>query len=74
MLIYIGPHLFTQVKGLKGASALAAHKHFNLSTGAVIDVMHCVFLGVMDKTLMTLWLDSKHRTEPFSIRKKVCNN
>ena len=65
-----------QVKGVKGASALAAHRHFNLSTGPVIDVMHCVFLGVIDKTLMTLWLDVKYRTAPFSIRKKVytCNH
>ena len=40
-----------QVKGVKGTSALATHKHFNLGMGAVIDVMQCVYLGVMDKTI-----------------------
>ena len=29
-------------KGVKGASILMAHKHFNLSKGAVIDIMHCL--------------------------------
>jgi hypothetical protein len=55
-------HDTAQVKGIKGASILAAHRHFNLSTGAVIDVMHCVYLGVIEKTVMTLWLDVKHRS------------
>jgi hypothetical protein len=54
----------SQEKGVKGASVLVAHKHFNLCAGAVIDVMHCVFLGVIAKTLMGFWLDSRHRTAP----------
>ena len=37
----------SQEKGVKGASVLVAHKHFNLCAGAVIDVMHCVFLGII---------------------------
>ena len=53
---------YIQVKGIKGASILAAHKHFNLSTGAVLDVMRCVFLGVIEKTLMNFWLDVRHRS------------
>ena len=60
-----------QVKGVKGVSVLSSHKPFNLSAGAVIDVMHCVFLGVIAKTLMKLWFDVSHRTAPFSIRQKV---
>ena len=56
---------------MKGASILALHRHFNLAAGGVIDSMHCIFLGVMDKTLMTLWFDGKYRSKPFSIRNKV---
>lgn len=50
---------------------LLSHKHFDLSSGPVVDVMHCVFLGVVGKTLMNYWLDPAHRSKPFSIRKKV---
>ena len=53
---------------MKGASALLAHKYFDLSVGAVADIMHCVFLA---KILMGLWLDVAHRSNPFSIRRKV---
>ena len=56
---------------MKGASVLLAQKHFDLSVGAVIDVMHCIFLGVMAKTLMGLWTDIAHCASPFSIRRKV---
>lgn len=34
--------------------------------GIGIDVMHCVFLGVMKK-LMDLWFSSDHRLEPYSL-------
>ena len=30
---------------MKGASVLIAHKHFNICTGPVIDIMHCLFGG-----------------------------
>lgn len=63
-----------QVKGIKGASGLTAHKHFNLSTGVVIDVMHCVFLGLLDKTLMNFGFGVSHSSSPFSIRKTVCKS
>ncbi len=59
--------------GIKGASILCSHGHFDLSTGMVIDVMHCVFLGVMAKTLMGFWFGTGNRTAPFSIRRKVNN-
>lgn len=60
-----------QVKGVKGASVLAAHPHFDLCRGMVIDVMHCVYLGVIAKTLMGLWLNVEHRSAPYSIRRQV---
>ena len=59
------------MKGIKGASILAAHKYFDLSTRAVIDVMHWVFLGVNAKNLMGFWLGVGHRSAPYSIRQKV---
>lgn len=46
-----------QEKEIKGASALCAHHSFDLSTGCVIDVMQCVFLGILAKTLMKFWVD-----------------
>ena len=60
-----------QEKGVKGASVLCSHKHFDLSTGMVIDVMHCVFLGIMARLLMKFWFDVSHHSSPFSIRRKV---
>ena len=47
---------------MKGASALLAHKPFDLSVGPVIDVMHCVFLGVIAKTLMGFWFTIQMHT------------
>ena len=58
--------------GIKGASILRAHEPFDLVKGTVIDSMHCVFLGVMSKTLIPLWFNVGHRLEPYSIRRKVC--
>lgn len=57
--------------GIKGASALCTQKSFNLSAGTVIDVMHCVYLGVMAKTLMGLWFGATGSGKEFSIRRKV---
>ena len=59
------------MKGIKGASVLCAHKHFDLCKGVVIDVMHCVFLGVVAKGLMNFWFNVAHRSAPYSIRRKV---
>lgn len=44
---------------------------FNLCTGVVVDVMHCVFLGVMEKTLMGFWFGSDYRGSPYNIKAKV---
>ena len=60
-----------QVKGIKGASVLCTQRSFDLSTGVVIDVMHCVFLGLVEKTLMGFWFGASHRGSPYSIRRKV---
>ena len=61
----------TQDTGVKGASALCVHRHFDLCKGVVVDVMHCVFLGVISKTLLKFWLDVRYRAAPFSMRSKV---
>ena len=59
--------------GIKGASALCAHKSFDLSQGCVIDYMHCVCLGVVSKTLMSSWLKPANHSASFSIRRKVAH-
>ena len=41
-----------QSVGIKGSGVLYAHCPFDLCARMVIDVMHCVFLGVGGKTLM----------------------
>ena len=41
-----------QVMGIKGASVLCTQPSFNLCTEVVIDVVHCVFLELMEKTMM----------------------
>ena len=60
-----------QVKGVKGACILSTHVHFDLSRGAVIDVMHCVFLGIVAKSFMKYWFDPIHRLGAYSIKGKV---
>lgn len=60
----------TQVMGIKGASVLCTQQSFDLSTGVVVDVMHCVFLGLVEKTLMGFWFGASF---PYSIRTKVIN-
>ena len=57
--------------GIKGATVLCTHRSFDLVNGVVIDSMHCVFLGVIGKTLMTFWYGVAHRSKPFNIRRKV---
>ena len=61
----------SQEKAIKEASAHCFHQPFGLSTGFVIDVMHCVCLGVLAKTLMNLWLNQSHHASPFIITRKV---
>ena len=57
--------------GIKGASVLCTQPSFDLCTGVVIDVMHCVFLGVMEKSLMGFWFGASDRGSPYSIKSKV---
>ena len=54
--------------GITGISVLAAHP---LVKGVVVDAMHCIFLGVMAKNLISLWCETTHRFKPFSIWRKV---
>ena len=56
---------------IKGASVLCTQPSFNLYTGVVIDVMHCVFLGLMEKSLMGFWFGASHRGSPYTIKSKV---
>ena len=56
--------------GIKGASILSSHMPFDMCAGVVIDMMHCVFLGVIGKSLMKFWFGSSH-AKPFSLRRKV---
>ena len=51
---------------------LCAHRPFDVVTGIVIDAMHCIFLGVVSKTLIPFWFNVTHHSKPFSIRRKVC--
>ena len=57
--------------GIKGASVLCTQPSFDLCTGVVIDVMCCVFLGVMEKSLMGFWFGVSHCRSPYSIKSKV---
>lgn len=41
------------------------------SCDIIIDAMHCVFLGVMSKTMVPYWFGVAHRSKPFNIRGKV---
>lgn len=49
------------------------HKPFDLHVcaGMTVDIMHCVFLGIMAKTLITFWFGVSHRLKPFSAWRKV---
>lgn len=58
------------VKGIKGVTPLIGFKGFDLIHGFCIDYLHCILLGVM-KTLLNLWLDSKHSRTPFYIKKNL---
>ena len=57
--------------GIKGASILCTQPSFDLSTGVAVDVMYCVFSGVVEKTMMKFWFGIGHRGKPFSIKRKV---
>lgn len=61
------------VKGIKNVSCMVAASDFNLIHGFGIDDMHCVHLGVMRK-LLSLWLDTDNKLQPFYINKKNQEN
>lgn len=71
ILVPIWNYYAIQVVGVKDASILAVYEYFKLPSGAVIDIKHCVFQGVVEKVLFHLWYEAKYRTEPYSIRKMV---
>lgn len=55
--------------GIKGVSVLSLHPPFDICAGVVVDMMHCVFLGVIGKNLMKFWFGSAHHAKPFSLRR-----
>lgn len=46
------------------------HPLFNVPKGVVIDVLHCVFLGVI-LTLAKHWFHQEHSSMDYSIKDKV---
>lgn len=58
-----------QVLGIKGASILMAHKPFKVPVGVTVDVMHCVFLGVV-VNLLKLWFGVAYRGEALQSQKQ----
>lgn len=53
--------------GVKGKSVLHGLTEFDIIDGDPIDYMHCVLLGVV-RTFTSLWFESKHHNEPWSVR------
>lgn len=57
---------------MEGVSILCMQKSFDLSKGAVINVMHSVFLGIVSKQLIKYWFDVGYCSSPYySFRRKV---
>ena len=56
---------------MKGLSALFRHPPFDVSKGVAIDVLHGLYLGVI-QSLLSLWFDKDNRSMPFYIGNKVC--
>lgn len=55
----LNSHFLLQVCGIKAPSPLLQLPNFDVVSGIAIDVMHCVYLGVV-KQLIGLWFNSKH--------------
>ena len=68
----INETLHYQVNGRKGIPILALHLPFHLVLGMVIDIMHCVFLGVV-KALLYYWFSPTERSHEYSIYSQVSN-
>lgn len=56
------------INGIKNMSCMISAFEFDLIHGFSIDVMHCVYLGVMKK-ILKLWLDQTNKSQPFYINK-----
>ena len=57
------------MKGVKGPAVPFLHPPFNVCQGFVIDVLHCIFLGIT-KNMLSFWLGKAHAKKPHSIRKR----
>lgn len=57
------------INGIKGLSAMAGFKHFNLVWSFTIDYMHGVLLGVT-KNQLAFWFDTKNHGKQFYITPK----
>lgn len=57
------------VKGVKGPTVLSQISHDYITT-TTIDIMHCVFLGIVKK-LTILWFDSEYSRSDFSLYRFV---
>lgn len=55
---------------MKGLTALSVHKPLDLPMAAVIDDLHCLYLGVT-KYLIKLWFGSGSRGSDYYIGNKV---
>ncbi|ODM86631.1 hypothetical protein Ocin01_20051, partial [Orchesella cincta] len=45
--------------GIKAASPFLKLNTFNIVDGFTVDIMHCVYLGIV-RTLTNLWLEASH--------------
>lgn len=56
------------INRIKSVSCMIAARRFHLIHGFAIDIMHCVYLGIVKRTV-NLMLDSKNHREPYYIKK-----
>ena len=69
-LLYVIQVVCFKVCGIKGIPILSLLPYCNLAYGIVIDMLHCIFLGVV-KALRHLWFDKSHRNEHYSLYSEV---
>ena len=62
--------MFSQVKGVYGPSVMCVHKPLNLVQGFVIDMLHCMFLGV-SLQFIRLWFDGSNQGNPWYTGEKI---
>jgi hypothetical protein len=61
----------TVVKGIKGPSYLSYFNYYSFVRGTGIDYMHGVLLGVVKTLTATLWFNSEHSNELYSMWKHI---